>query len=61
VPTKSNDTDDIPPHGTLARIRQLIPDDRRAGNALPDLNVEPSWLAPKEPPAAAAPAPSGGS
>lgn len=62
VATKSNDTNDIPPHGTLARVRQHIPDDRRAGNALPDINVEPAWLAPKGPPApAAAPGPSGGS
>lgn len=61
VPTKSNDSNDVPPHGTLARIRQHIPDDRRAGNAPPDVNVEPAWLAPRPPPAPAAPTPPGGS
>ena len=44
VPTKSNDSGDIPPHGTLARVRQHIPADKRAGNALPDGSVEPVWL-----------------
>jgi NADH-quinone oxidoreductase subunit E len=38
-------TDEIPPHGTLARTRQHIPDDRRAGNALPSGVPEPVWLA----------------
>ena len=35
---------EVPPHGTLARIRQQIPDDRRAGNAVPGESVEPAWL-----------------
>ena len=47
VPMKSGDTGDIPPHGTLARIRQHIPADRRAGNAAPDVNIEPAWLTPR--------------
>ena len=38
-------TDEIPPHGTLARTRQHIPADRRAGNALPSGEPEPVWLA----------------
>ena len=37
--------DEIPQHGTLARIRQHIPEDRRAGNALPTGEPEPVWLA----------------
>jgi NADH-quinone oxidoreductase subunit E len=36
---------DVPRHGTLSRVRQRIPDDRRAGVAPPDINVEPPWLA----------------
>jgi NADH-quinone oxidoreductase subunit E len=39
---------DVPRHGTLSRIRQQIPDDRRAGNAPPDQNLEPAWLARNE-------------
>jgi NADH-quinone oxidoreductase subunit E len=35
---------DVPPHGTLARVRQRIPQDRAAGNADPRLNVEPTWM-----------------
>ena len=45
-------TDEIPPHGTLARIRQHIPADRAAGNADPAGIPEPIWLSA---PAAAAP------
>lgn len=37
--------DEVPPHGTLARTRQHIPEDRRAGNALPSGVPEPVWLA----------------
>jgi NADH-quinone oxidoreductase subunit E len=37
--------DEIPPHGTLARVRQHIPADRAAGNALPSGVPEPVWLA----------------
>jgi len=36
--------DDIPPHGTLARIRQRIPEDRRAGPAMVDDATPPAWL-----------------
>ncbi|MEO6627302.1 MAG: NAD(P)H-dependent oxidoreductase subunit E, partial [Aquihabitans sp.] len=36
---------DIPPHGTLARIRQHIPAERAAGNADPENTPEPVWLA----------------
>ncbi|HUP72875.1 MAG TPA: NAD(P)H-dependent oxidoreductase subunit E [Acidimicrobiales bacterium] len=35
----------IPLHGTLGRVRQHIPDDRRAGNVAPDDNSAPAWLA----------------
>ena len=37
--------DEIPPHGTLARIRQHIPADRAAGPADPKGAPEPLWLA----------------
>jgi NADH-quinone oxidoreductase subunit E len=37
--------DEIPPHGTLARVRQHIPADRVAGNADPAGAPEPVWLA----------------
>ncbi|MGI8757125.1 MAG: NADH-quinone oxidoreductase subunit NuoE [Acidimicrobiales bacterium] len=37
-------TDEIPPHGTLARIRQHIPADRAAGNADPAGTPEPPWM-----------------
>jgi NADH-quinone oxidoreductase subunit E len=36
---------DIPPHGTLARIRQHIPGERAAGPALPTGGKEPAWIA----------------
>jgi NADH-quinone oxidoreductase subunit E len=36
---------EIPPHGTLGRVRQHIPDDRRAGNVAPDDNSAPVWVA----------------
>jgi len=39
---------DVPRHGTLSRIRQQIPAERRAGNAPPDVNLEPAWLARNE-------------
>lgn len=35
---------DIPPHGTLARLRQMIPGDRAAGVVSPDAPVEPVWM-----------------
>jgi NADH-quinone oxidoreductase subunit E len=37
--------DDVPPHGTLARIRQRIPADKAAGVAPPDGGTEPTWMA----------------
>ncbi len=33
----------IPPHGTLALSRQVIPEDRAAGNAMVDDPSAPSW------------------
>ncbi len=39
---------DIPPHGTLHRIRQHIPADRAAGVARPDEGREPVWMASAE-------------
>ena len=42
---------DIPPHGTLGLVRQHIPADRAAGVALPEVSVEPAWMA-TAPPAA---------
>ena len=38
-------SEEIPPHGTVARIRQHIPAERRAGNADPAGVPEPVWLA----------------
>jgi len=38
-------TEEIPPHGTLARIRQHIPADRAAGTSDPAGIAEPVWLA----------------
>jgi len=35
---------EVPPHGTLARVRQSIPADRRAGAVAPDDDREPAWL-----------------
>jgi NADH-quinone oxidoreductase subunit E len=37
--------EEIPPHGTLARVRQHIPADRAAGTAHPASAPEPVWLA----------------
>ena len=45
---------EIPPHGTLAAVRQRIPADRSAGAVDPDISVMPAWLprpAPAESPA----------
>ena len=42
---------EIPKHGTLSRIRQHIPPDRRAGAASPSNGSEPVWMQPPvEPP-----------
>jgi len=35
---------EVPKHGTLARVRQQIPADRRAGNAVPREAGEPVWI-----------------
>jgi len=40
---------EVPKHGTLARVRQSIPADRRAGPAIPGEAGEPAWMAPKDP------------
>ncbi len=34
---------EVPKHGTLARVRQQIPAERRAGNAVPGQAEEPAW------------------
>lgn len=39
---------EIPKHGMLARVRQRIPADRRAGAAIPGEAVQPVWLTPKD-------------
>ena len=39
---------EIPPHGVLARERQRIPADRRAGPAVPGECETPVWMRPKE-------------
>lgn len=36
---------EIPPHGTLAKVRQHIPAERRAGAVAPTNRAEPVWLA----------------
>jgi NADH-quinone oxidoreductase subunit E len=41
---RSGRRDDIPPHGTLARVRQHIPQDRRAGAVPPEGQETPVWL-----------------
>jgi len=35
---------EVPKHGVLARTRQQLPVDRRAGNAVPGQCEEPVWL-----------------
>ena len=37
--------DEVPDHGTVARIRQHIPADRAAGPSLPEGGTEPVWMA----------------
>ncbi len=44
--------DEVPPHGTVARIRQHIPADRAAGPADPAGVPEPVWLTSHAEPAA---------
>lgn len=36
--------DEVPAHGTLARVRQHIPADKAAGNVDPALPVNPAWM-----------------
>ena len=43
---------EVPKHGTLGRVRQQIPADRRAGAAVPGECVTPVWLQTAEPEAA---------
>jgi len=40
--------DDIPPHGTLAEIRQHIPPERKAGSVVPEDSTVPVWIAAAE-------------
>ncbi len=42
--------DEVPPHGTLARVRQSIPADRAAGPASPERGSEPAWMGMNAPP-----------
>ena len=37
--------DDIPDHGTLARVRQHIPPERKAGSVVPEDRAVPVWIA----------------
>jgi NADH-quinone oxidoreductase subunit E len=39
---------EIPAHGTLAKVRQVIPADRRAGNVAPTDSATPVWIAASE-------------
>jgi NADH-quinone oxidoreductase subunit E len=41
---RADRVDDVPLHGTLARVRQHIPADRAAGVARPDVAAEPIWM-----------------
>ena len=49
--------DDVPPHGTLARVRQRIPAERAAGPADPRRGGAPGWLGDEPALKADAPAP----
>jgi NADH-quinone oxidoreductase subunit E len=42
---RSGSRSDIPAHGTLAKVRQRIPADRRAGVVTPEDTAHPVWLA----------------
>jgi len=44
--------DEVPPHGTLARVRQSIPAERAAGAVAPEQGAEPAWFAMNAAPAA---------
>jgi NADH-quinone oxidoreductase subunit E len=41
---RAGSRDDIPPHGTLQRVRQHIESDRAAGVVRPDESEQPVWL-----------------
>ncbi len=41
---------EVPKHGTLARTRQSIPLERRAGAAVPGESGQPVWMKPKDEP-----------
>jgi NADH-quinone oxidoreductase subunit E len=41
---RSGKRDDIPPHGTLGKVRQHIPAERRAGVIAPTNRAEPVWI-----------------
>jgi NADH-quinone oxidoreductase subunit E len=41
--------DDIPAHGTLARVRQRVPVDKAAGNVAPTVQDAPVWITAAEP------------
>jgi len=45
---RSGKRSDIPAHGTLARVRQHIPEDRRAGSVLPTDSAAPVWIGAEE-------------
>ena len=45
---RSGKRSDIPAHGTLARVRQRIPEDRRAGSVLPTDSAAPVWIGAEE-------------
>jgi NADH-quinone oxidoreductase subunit E len=47
--------DEVPQHGVLARVRQSLSADRRAGNAVPGAADEPVWLSGPAIPTPAAP------
>jgi NADH-quinone oxidoreductase subunit E len=40
---------DVPPHGTLARVRQHIPDGSAAGIEPPEVAGTPAWFASRQP------------
>ena len=42
---RSGQRSDIPQHGTLATVRQHIPEARRAGVVTPEQNATPVWIA----------------
>ena len=45
---RSGKRSDIPAHGMLARVRQHIPEDRRAGSVLPTDSAAPVWIGAEE-------------